>query len=356
MPETLYQCSECGYSTHNEDNIYYVNGDPLCSNCRFYCESCCDDYHIDQLNEYGSTPLCNDCYENRRDSEDEASDSINESDYMPTFQMVKMPWENTLYQGVELEIEMKREGVDANNHARLFNKWLKANGMDNAIYCKHDGSLENGYEVVSHPHTSQGRHKHLNWYAILKYLRENGADSEGFASTGLHIHVSKSALTWQDILKLKLFFYHNQEFVQKIGGRGHNSYCRFEEMPLDRYKRLFREHGTGYDASYDRYYAINVNTNRRKPTVEFRIFKGTLKYQDFISRLQFVEAACEWMKEASVNTLTHPKRSKTAFREFVARKNRWVQLGRVIAPRKRAAKAKKAVTVTPEHILETLWI
>ena len=50
----------------------------------------------------------------------------------------------------------------------------------------------------------------------------------------------------------------------------------------------FTPHGK---ATGDRYEALNVNGDK---TVEFRIFRGSLRYESIMAALEFVNAVCEF--------------------------------------------------------------
>ena len=52
--------------------------------------------------------------------------------------------------------------------------------------------------------------------------------------------------------------------------------------------------------SCGRYQAINLQNDK---TVEFRIFKGTLKYRTFIASLQFVKVISEYAKTVKLNDI-----------------------------------------------------
>ncbi|MBE6950630.1 MAG: hypothetical protein E7451_04755 [Ruminococcaceae bacterium] len=70
-----------------------------------------------------------------------------------------------LYMGVEIELD---EGGESDNQAR---KLLEiANSETERIYCKHDGSLNDGFEVVSHPMTLAYHIEKMPWQSSVTTL------------------------------------------------------------------------------------------------------------------------------------------------------------------------------------------
>ena len=315
------ECDACSRRVGNDD-IRHIGGDDICDRCYesdyFYCERCDTDYHND---DYGSDGNCSSCADQEDEDEDGEESGINGSSYMPRFVLSKEPWENTLYQGLELEVEIK-EGKRPGDVAREFIKFLKANKMEKYIYLKQDGSLNRGFEIVSHPFTSRARHRIMNWYKVLDWLKKNGAVSE--SNCGLHIHVSREALSRRDIQKLKMFFSGNRVNIGRVAGRRANNYCKFEDFGLPHIKNDSR----GMDAMEDRYHAVNVNTGDRKPTVELRIFKSTLDYKRLLGCLQFSEAVCEFVKVHGV-MLVASERAWDAFMEWLKGTSRYGHLLKV---------------------------
>jgi hypothetical protein len=73
--------------------------------------------------------------------------------------------------------------------------------------------------------------------------------------------------------------------IEGIARRYHTNYARIKD------KKIGNAHQTN-----DRYEAINVTNNG---TIEFRIFKGSLKYESVMAALEFVNALREFTSPAS---------------------------------------------------------
>ena len=90
--------------------------------------------------------------------------------------------------GVELEID---EGGESNDNAA---KILKvANADQELIYIKHDGSLDDGFEIVTHPMSLDYQLQQMPWEHICREAVNLGYTSHQAGTCGLHIHVSRLA-------------------------------------------------------------------------------------------------------------------------------------------------------------------
>ena len=78
-----------------------------------------------------------------------------------------------------------------------------------------------------------------------------------------------------------------------------DKYCQFDKLnnSVD-----FIKNGTSQD---NKYYAIRTNVDK-KNTVEFRIFRGTLKYNRFIATIQFVDAISHYIKNSLNLCISNP--------------------------------------------------
>ena len=65
---------------------------------------------------------------------------------------------------------------------------------DEHIYIKYDGSLDDGFEIVSHPATLNYHLNDFPWEDILHYAVQMGYRSHQTSTCGLHIHVNRLSL------------------------------------------------------------------------------------------------------------------------------------------------------------------
>jgi hypothetical protein len=174
------------------------------------------------------------------------------------------------YYGVELEVECPRT-VDTMDYAAKIERLFEG-----FVFIKRDGSLEYGFEIVSCPATLE-EHR-LRWGKLLLNPPE-GLRSYRTQTCGLHVHCSRTPLSALTVGKMLAFMGHaqNRRFIETIAQRPHGRFSKF--VPKDVTHARYNDP--------DRYQALNVqNTD----TVEFRLFKGTLRQQSFFKSLEFCDA------------------------------------------------------------------
>ncbi len=169
-------------------------------------------------------------------------------------------------------------------------------GNDTAehIYCKHDGSIADGFEIVSHP-MSLDYHLHkMNWEKVFENALALEYRSHQTSTCGLHLHVNRTAFgdsfeKQEEVIARIVFFVedHWNELL-KFSRRTEESINRWasrygiSENAADNYKKAKDKH-------MGRYVAVNLENYN---TIEFRIFRGTLRYKTFVAVLQLVDEIC----------------------------------------------------------------
>ena len=197
---------------------------------------------------------------------------------------------NNIYFGIELEVEYRGETyrkVEDLHHV------LNA-GQDVGYKCffESDGSLNNGFEIITQP---MGMDDHRTFWQWLN-SRDNisGLKSHNTSTCGLHIHISRGPLVELQINKMITFVNHpdNSQLILAIARRYDTGYARIKNKSVDT-----AQHNA------DRYEAINICTSGNK-TLEFRLFKGTLKYESVLASLQFVNALAKFCNSESFDLTT----------------------------------------------------
>ena len=259
----------------------------------------CVPYHgCGSTNDYGSTT----------EKKYKTNNHIHPYNYKPKqfhfYSTLEDTEDKPLYMGVELEIDStKCSTVEVDEKNSIAKEVIKQLDGENEIYCVHDGSLTNGFEIVTHPCTlSYHKNKIEKYKKVFNYLIDNNYRSHDTNTCGLHIHINKKFFgnnkLHQDLNALKLLFLFEQFWskVTTIARRNSNRFCRKKDTsvvasPLDYYV---------YSKNEGKYYYINLEN---KDTIEFRIFKGTLNYNTFIATLEFVDALCHFVKELDINEI-----------------------------------------------------
>ena len=94
------------------------------------------------------------------------------------------------YFGVELEIDGAGE---CNDTARQILRVADSEDEE-YLYIKHDGSLDDGMELVTHPMTLAFHKSQMPWTAVLQKANELGYVSHQASTCGLHVHVNRDSL------------------------------------------------------------------------------------------------------------------------------------------------------------------
>lgn len=224
--------------------------------------------------------------------------------------------DKTLYFGYELEIDCYRSVVrDRNAMAHM----IKDRVGSDRIYVVHDGTIENGAEVVSHPFTWE-RYRKIDksvWDDMLMYCRNKGWKSN-LAKCGMHIHTSKAAWGTLQIYKLLHFFYRkdNRKFIIEIAQRKPNKYCAMNEKDFNEAAYVAKNKK---NREREHYSIINLNNKRggEGKTIEFRMFAGTLEPLHFHKNLEFVHAIYYFTRDYPKSKMD-PKE----FKAFVSRRRK----------------------------------
>ncbi len=296
-------CDCCGERIWSEDT-YGDEYTTLCYHCynNHYtrCEECDSIIHNDDAYEYDDGYFCHECYQRIRKNA-----AIHEYGYKPE---PIFYGDSNRYFGVELEID--GAGKDDDYAEELLDI---ANMREDHVYIKTDGSLDDGMEIVTHP-MSLEYHKDFCWEDIMHHAVSLGYRSHQTSTCGLHIHVNRDSLGLdleeQDevISRILYFVEHHWNELLKFSRRSEYAMNRwaarygYENSPkaiMDKAKK-----------NYGRYVAVNLCNYH---TIEFRLFRGTLKYNTLIATLELVNRICD-----IALSYTDDEMSKLSWSEFVS--------------------------------------
>lgn len=324
MENEVIYCEFCSNEIQEDEEYFLVDGYICCSNCCendcFHCDGCDELYHRSQLQYFsGVGDLCETCAEDVYRCE-------NCGNYMwgdNVYWLRDIPYcydcycevkENSIYEynykpspifhgdgfatfGVELEVD--------NGNFDVIPYLLELSNNETLFYLKRDGSLNEGFEIVTHPCSLYYHLNYFPWYNILSLLREYNFVSHDSGTCGLHIHVSRKFfgrdVDRQDlnIAKLILFVEKNFEKIRKFSRR---TWSQIEKW-AQRYNisRLSDAEKITKDCDLGRYYAVNLSN---RYTIELRIFRGTLLERTFFATLQFTWLLCLYAKtKVNINSL-----------------------------------------------------
>lgn len=292
LKEETTVCSVCGECIWLDDNAG-TEETPLCHRChdRYYsnCDRCGallrrEDAYYAPDDEDEDYPMCWDCYTRM-----ERANAIQDYYYKPAFSFYGT---GPRFLGVELEVD--GAGESARNAWELLS--IANQGGEKRLFCKHDGSLDDGFELVTHPMSLDYHQKEMPWPQILRKAAEMGYTSHQAGTCGLHVHVSRAAFgnteTEQDavIARILYFFEKNWEELLKFSRRTQRQLDRwaarygYQDRPWD----ILEHAKKGCHAG--RYTCVNL---QNRDTIEFRIFRGTLRYRTLLATLQMVNRICD---------------------------------------------------------------
>ena len=278
--EDYVRCTDCG-AIIPYDEAWYLPGD----------------------RDMRENPYCYGCYMNERHN------PIKEYCYKP---VPIFYGKSKRYYGVELE--MDDGGKDEDNAETLLNI---ANRDAEHMYIKYDGSIEDGFECVTHPMTLDYHMRKMPWRELLDEAISIDYLSHLAETCGLHVHINRSGLgnTYDEqectIAKILYFYEKFWNEILKFSRRTERQVLQWANRyggglinPKETLKRAKSAH-------LGRYTAVNLENEN---TIEMRIFRGTLKYSTLAATLQFVDAVCD-----TAVSLTDEELQNLTWLDFVQR-------------------------------------
>jgi hypothetical protein len=287
------RCRNCEGWIDTRADCISVGSGFVCRDCYdedyFTCDCCDRVFHNDN---YGDSGYCVNCNEPDSDCDDSSygSEYISQWDFrpMPLFHRTTSDETNikkkVLYLGVELEVD------NGSSHYELAEDLQQFSDNGRKFYLKTDGSLNCGIEIVSHPMTL-AYHKAFCWRDVFKKCLSYGFRSHNTKTCGIHCHIPRNFLSDNEAVKLALFINTNKTVISKVARRSACTYSNYKLIRKGNLKYANDNRDEG------RYQAINWLNPR---TIEFRFFRGTLKYDTFIACLEFLHSLCHFIK--TVNT------------------------------------------------------
>lgn len=273
--EDCTTCDSCGDSILREDACSGPGSQDLCSHCEdeytHRCAECDEVCWSDDMcyDEEDDCSYCASCFAARprliRPYSDKSANKLRPES------------RDRLLYGIELEVESRssdREGAE----------WVRQFLHDDYCVFKHDGSLgSGGFEIVTRPDSMEVHA--AKWQQLLESKPGSRLRSWDGGRCGMHVHVTKSALSQLQLGKMLCFLNDpaNTSLVSAVAGRLPCSWCKVSpKKPSD------------VKLPQERYVALNITSK----TAEFRIFRGTLLGSSFLKNLEFVEALVSYCAPA----------------------------------------------------------
>lgn len=238
---------------------------------------------------------------------------INSYDYKPEFNFFKTGFEKInerdLYVGFELEAENSSGIIDCEDITTKLSEIVNDTAKQ-FIYYKHDGSLDYGIEIVSMPFTLEYfKTKQEQIKKMLQFLIDNGYKSHDVSTCGLHFHINKKYFgdTQEEIEdnidKLIVFTEYYKDKIITLSRRSYFNYCKFlsdyKGVSNEEYKNILKVKKEKNNT--DRYMVVNIGNEN---TIEFRVIKGTLKYETFVAMVEFIFSLAKVIKNKKLTEIS----------------------------------------------------
>jgi hypothetical protein len=178
------------------------------------------------------------------------------------------------------------------------------------VYVVHDGSIQDGIEIVSHPFSWQSYKKtREQWDDLLNYVKSKGWSGEG-KRCGFHVHMTKNAFQPFQLYKFLKFFYEekNKPFVYVMAGRKATSYSIISKKDVENLPKVAKNK-KNEPAEGSHYHAVNLNNH---DTVEVRLFKGLTEPFEFHKNIEFLMALFEFSRDHKPTQMNGKKFTKYA--------------------------------------------
>lgn len=225
-------------------------------------------------------------------------------EYIPHYMENENP-DTTLLLGAEIEVAGNHPETDKRIKEDTVKKCIQIiNGSDsdeeNLIYSTHDGTVQIEFDTMP---CSLGFHKNkMNYKEMFEYLDSVGYKGHDCDCAGLHIHADRKYLgrtKFQQDLVIAKILYIIEKFNDDlcIIARRNNGYSVFcgDKCTSDTAVTLYGKYrDTGKKA------ALNL---QHPNTIEFRMFRSTLKYETLLLTLELVQDIINFSKNISFEEL-----------------------------------------------------
>lgn len=233
---------------------------------------------------------------------------IHQFNYVPKYIKHFMPGESedtTLLLGAEIEVGGNNNISSDNDKNSTVKKCIQImNGSDsdeeNLIYSTHDSTVQIEFDTM--PCSLEFHKNKMNYREMFEYLDKEGYKGHDCETAGLHIHANRSYLGKSRIsqeLVISKILYILEKFNDEICviARRDNDYSEFagEKQNEDSIIELY-----GKYKNKGKRAALNL---QHKDTIEFRMFKSTLKYETFILTLEFVKNIIDYAKSVDIEEI-----------------------------------------------------
>lgn len=283
----------------------------------YFCDDCSQLFLREDTSysEYADGRFCSDCFDNNDGYDEEEEDqsyeyiggrhsSKRKLGHIPSAYDQRKP---RVLLGLELEMEVN-EDYDLDNKAgyileKIGHYKTPSGDLYRYALMEEDCSIDRGFEMVT---GYTGLDVHKNQLKLFK-SRLHGCTSHNTSTCGLHIHICKNNMTMLHASKLILFMNDpdNADLVYALARRRDNGYCKTKARSQTiREVKQALNHSDKIDQlcslNDDRYEMLNFQNEK---TIEYRLFRGSLKYSTIMACLEFTFATWHFARIAGTTNL-----------------------------------------------------
>ncbi len=287
--EEIVHCEDGEYRL--TENCTEINGSWYSDHYVTSCDSCSESILRYDSYEARGDILCEECYQNQRQTCTNCGDSFADEDPEALCWSCRrrsaaivgysdkssgrLPRE---HQGPELlGVELEVEPRDCDRSTAV--QWVRKHLPPTYAVLKEDGSVPNGFEIVTRPDSMEVHKKFFG--PLLEDTEGRKVESWKSGRCGMHVHINRKWLSSLQLGKMLVFLNEdgNRRFVTGIAGRSESHWSKMKKKKVSDVLK--------HD---ERYVALNIGT----ATAEVRIFRGTVSKAGFMKNLEFVRALVEY--------------------------------------------------------------
>lgn len=288
-----------------DDGAYYLYAPETYFEDMYYCDECDCYVNSDDWNDYYD--CCRWCVERNHS----IIQGYTESHESEVIYFGKYGREED-FQGLGFELEVDCSSENSRKNISTASNLCREAGLSSdEMRFAHDGSLNNGFECISQPHTVEDFwSKQDKWAKMLQYLASQGYRSHDTNTCGLHIHISRrmfgSTEKLQDeaIAKVYTFFDDNWRDLCLVSRRNCFDYCEKNQLGSTQQSNVRYGHTTKLkewrkNAKREGGHYVALN-NANCNTFEYRLGRGTLNPWSFFAWIDLIVTITKNAKRITV--------------------------------------------------------
>ena len=223
---------------------------------------------------------------------------------------------------MEIEVECRNGTYDPAMYAGRLEVYDLA-------YLKSDGSLSDGFEIVTHPMTHDFFKNEANefWDTLAVLRNQYRVMTWGARTTGIHIHISRTGFKGGPHMHRFLnLVYSNENLFSTIAGRESSRWAKFDDVNAAQRDGVDENGFTQYKSyrsfkdkilngrQTDRYSAVNT---QNYATLELRIFKSSTKPERIKAYMDLAHASVEYTRNLTLQQVKDGALSDIAFITYI---------------------------------------